>query len=124
MKYYPHREEVTKFLKGTSQPAMLTDPFPTQQQQMVAQNHAPLQGGNSSHFHHGDAYSSITQVFMCKETIIIMTRAKTYDIPPEKHVVGGVIDNPSTSTPPPSFAPLKIDRHVANLVLFPPKEKI
>jgi hypothetical protein len=60
MKYCPHREEVTKFLKGTSQSVVLTDPFPVQQQKMVAQNLASPQGGNAGHSHHGDASSSIT----------------------------------------------------------------
>jgi hypothetical protein len=41
-KYCPHHEEVTKFLNGTSQTTMLTNPFPPQQQQMVSQNRSPL----------------------------------------------------------------------------------
>jgi hypothetical protein len=44
-KYCPHHEEVTKFLKGTSQPTVLTDPFPPQQQQMVSQNPCPSARG-------------------------------------------------------------------------------
>jgi hypothetical protein len=36
IKYFPHHEEVTKFMKGTFLPPVLTDPFPTQQQKMVA----------------------------------------------------------------------------------------
>jgi hypothetical protein len=73
-KYCPHHEEVTKFVKGTSQPTVLTDPFPPQQQQMVAQTPAPPQGGNTGHSHHGDASSSTAQVFMCKEMVSLMTR--------------------------------------------------
>jgi hypothetical protein len=71
----PHHEEVTKFLKGTSQPVVLTDPFPPQQQQMVAQTPSPLQGGNIGHSHHGDASSSTTQVFMCKEMVSLMNQS-------------------------------------------------
>jgi hypothetical protein len=56
----PHREEVTKFMKGTSQPAILTNPFLTQQQQMVALNTAPVQGGNAGHPNLEDASSSAT----------------------------------------------------------------
>jgi hypothetical protein len=59
-KYFPHREEVNKFLKGTSLPTILINPFLVQQQKMVAQNPTPLQGGNAGHPHHGDASSSST----------------------------------------------------------------
>jgi hypothetical protein len=37
----PHKDEVTWFLKGNSQPTVLTYPFPPQQQQMIAQNPVP-----------------------------------------------------------------------------------
>ena len=40
-KDYPHKDEVTWFLKGNSQLAVFADPFPPQQQQMIAQNLAP-----------------------------------------------------------------------------------
>jgi hypothetical protein len=98
MKYCPHCEEVNKFLKGTSQPVVLTDPFPPQQQQMVAQTPSPPQGGNRGHSHHGNASSSISQVFMCKEVVSLMTKDKTYDTPLENHANGVATDNPSMST--------------------------
>jgi hypothetical protein len=123
-KDFPHREEVTKFLKGTSQPAVLTNPFLIQQQQMVAQNPAPPQGGNAGHPHHEDASSSTAQVLMCNGIVSLTTRAKTYDTPPDNHANGGATDNPSTSTPPPSSTPLQIERHVVDSVLHPPKGTI
>jgi hypothetical protein len=70
MKYCPHCEEVSKFMKGTSQPVVLIEPFPTQQQKMFAQNPAPLQGGNTGHSNHGDSSSRVSQVFMCKEIVV------------------------------------------------------
>jgi hypothetical protein len=123
MKYCPHYEEVNKFLKGTSQPAVLTDPFPTHQQQMVGKNLSPLQGGNIGHSHHGDASSSVSQVFMCKDMVRIMTREKTYDTPLDNHANGGVTYKPSTSTPPYS-TPLHIENLVVESVLCPPKGTI
>jgi hypothetical protein len=56
MKYFPHCEDVAKYLKGTSQPV--------QQQYLVAQHPAPLQGGNVGHSHHGDASLSSSEVYM------------------------------------------------------------
>jgi hypothetical protein len=58
MKYFPRHEEVSKFLKGTSQPV--------QQQNLVAQNPSPLQGGNKGHSHHGDSSKSFSEVYMFK----------------------------------------------------------
>jgi hypothetical protein len=79
----PHRDEVTKFLKGNSQPVVLTNPFPPQQQTMVAQNPAPPQGGNTGHPPSGDASSS-SHVYMFNGTVDLMTRTNTYDTPPGK----------------------------------------
>jgi hypothetical protein len=76
------RDEVNQFLKGGPQPVVLTNPFPPQQQQMVAQNPSPLQEGNVGHPPQGDASSSAhrpEQVFMFK-TIDLTTRDKNYDI--------------------------------------------
>ena len=44
-KDYPHKDQVTKFLKGDFEPAILTNPFPPQKQQLITQNPAPSQGG-------------------------------------------------------------------------------
>jgi hypothetical protein len=105
-KYFPNHEEVAKFLKCTSLPIVLNETFPTHQQQMVAQNHAPPQGGDVGHSHHGDASSSVAKVFMCKDTVSLMTKSKTYDTPPKKHANGGATDKPSPSTPPSFSTPL------------------
>jgi hypothetical protein len=122
-KYFPHCEEVAKFMKGTSQPVVLTNPFPIQQQQMVAQNHVPPQGGNAVHPHHKDASLS-AQVLMCNGPISLMTRANTYDIDLDNHANGGATNNPSTSTPPPSSAPLQIEMPSVDSVFHPPKGTI
>ena len=34
-KEFPHRAEVVKFVKGSQQPAILKDPFPTQDSKMI-----------------------------------------------------------------------------------------
>ena len=68
MKECPHHDEVTKFLKGTSQLAILTDPFPPPQQKMVAQNPTPPKGGNAGHPPPRDASSS-AHVLMCAKTM-------------------------------------------------------
>jgi hypothetical protein len=120
----PHREEFAKFMKGTSQPVVLTNPFPTHQQQMVTKTLPLRKGENAGHSHHGDASSSVAQVFMCKDTVRLMTRAKNYDTPPYNHANGGDTDKPSTSTPPPSSAPLHIERLVAESMLSLPKGTI
>jgi hypothetical protein len=68
MKDFPHREEVTKFLKGTSQPAVLTNPFPNSTTTNGCTKSCPSARGKTGHSHHGDASSSTTQVFMCKDS--------------------------------------------------------
>ena len=89
----PHREEVNKFLKGNSQPIVLTNPFPPQHQQMVAQNPAPLKGGHAGHPSQVDA-STCARVLMCTETIDLNTRAKTYDIFPKRMPMEVLMINP------------------------------
>ena len=68
----PRREEVNKFLKGSSNPTVLKDPFPTQQQLIYHQSlHWPS--------------SSIDEVkMMSNETINLNTRAHSYHPPLEK----------------------------------------
>jgi hypothetical protein len=83
MKYYRHREAITKFLKGTSQPI--------QQQNMVAQNHAPPQEGNVGHSHHEDASTSASQVYMFK-MVNFTARSNTYDTPPGNEGKGKFVD--------------------------------
>jgi hypothetical protein len=55
-KYFPHRDAVAKFFKGTSKPI--------QQQHLIAKNLACSQGGNAGHSHHGDASSRTSEVYM------------------------------------------------------------
>ena len=119
----PHHEEVNTFFKGTSQPAMLTNPLPPHQQQMVAQNPTPPKGGYAGHPSQGYA-STNTHVLMCVETINLTTHENTYDIVPDKYSNGGAPDQPSTSTTPPLCSSLHIERHVFDLVLRPPKNTI
>ena len=46
-KAFPCLQEVQQYVKDCpNQPKVLTNPFPAQQQQVLAQNHAPPPGGN------------------------------------------------------------------------------
>ena len=63
---------------------VLKDHFTLQQQQMITQNPAPLQGGQTSH---ADASTSAHVLMMANETVALMTRAKTYDTPLEKKLM-------------------------------------
>jgi hypothetical protein len=94
---------------------------------MVAQNHAPPQGGNTGHPPSGDASSS-SHVYMFNGTIYLTTREKTYDTPPGKtnneSVSNGTTNTkPSTSTTPPS-GPLQIEKPSVDSILHPPKSTI
>jgi hypothetical protein len=111
----PHREVVAKFMKGTSQPV--------QQQHLVAQNLVPLQGGDAGHSHHGDASSSASKVYMFK-IVNVTTQANTYDNPPGDQAKEKVVDQPSTSTPPPSSNPLHIENPISDAVFCLPKSAI
>jgi len=82
-KYFPHREVVTKYLKGTSQLV--------QWQHLVAQNPSPPQEGNAGHSHHGDASTSTYEVYMFK-TVNVMTRENNCDTPPGHHSNGKAIN--------------------------------
>ena len=44
-KYFPHHEEISEFRKSNPTPAVLTDPFPSQQQLI---DHMSNQGASSS----------------------------------------------------------------------------
>jgi hypothetical protein len=61
---------------------------------------------------------------MCKEIVNLTIRAKTYDIIPTNHANGGATDIPSTTTSPPSSAPLQIERPIVESMLCPPKSAI
>jgi hypothetical protein len=114
-KYFPHREVVAKFLKGTSQPV--------QQQHLVEKNHDPPQGGDLGHSHHGDASTSASEVYIFK-MVNVMTQENTYKTPLGDKTKGNVLDHPSTSTPPPYSNPLHIEKPIFDVVLCSPKSGI
>ena len=97
---FPLREEISKFLKSNPAPAMLTDPFPSQQQLI---DHMSNQGTSSS----------MEEIrMMSSDTINLNTRSHSYDKPEEKKE-----ENPSpkkvptTSSPPSSTnGPLVIEK--------------
>ena len=90
-KEFRHKDQFTKFLKGNSQPTVLTDPFPPQQKQLVTQNPAPSQDGKVGH---GDASPSAHVLMMANETVALTTRAKTYDTPVDKPANGSASSQP------------------------------
>jgi hypothetical protein len=112
----PRRAEVNKFLQGTpkpSTPAVLSQPFPSQQ-------HASL-------VIHDQPYTSTTSyVLMCtgdskNNDVAIATRAKDYSPSKEK-----VDDLPTalvqpSPMPPPTNGPLHLERPSLDTFLQPPK---
>lgn len=103
----PRRSEVSRLLKGTpGTPAVLKEPFPSQQTQMVAN---PDQ--SSSPFG--------SQVFMAG-TIPIHITTRTKDYPPS---VGKEPEIPS-SAPPSSSGPLHIERPSAETPIRPPPKGV
>ena len=117
----PHKDEVTWFLKGNSQPSVLMDPFPPQQQQMISQNHVPFQGGHTCHV---DASTSTHVLMMANETIDLMTREKTYNTNLDKQSNGSTSSLPSTTSPLVSNGSLQIDKPIFDNVFCPPKGTI
>ena len=83
------------FVKGTSQPAIFTHPFPLYKQQMASQNPSPPPGGNAGHPTQGDCSTHAHNLMMCNETIGLTTQAKTYDTIPKVNTNGGASDQPS-----------------------------
>jgi hypothetical protein len=58
-------------------------------------------------------------------TLNLTTRENTYDTPPSDHTKGKVVDQPSSSTPPPSISnPLDFEKPISDVVLRPPKSVI
>jgi hypothetical protein len=112
----PRRAEVTKFLQGTpkpSTPAVLSQPFPSQQQASLV-------------IHDQPSTSTQSYVLMCtgdsmKNNVTLTTRAKDYtpskekveDLPPD-------LVQPSPPNPP-TNGPLHIERPSLDTVLRPPK---
>lgn len=74
-----HLTKVQQYVKSqASQLKILTNPFPTQQQQMVATNLAPPQGGNAGHPQQGGG-SCNSNVLMVGKMVGFTTRAPNYD---------------------------------------------
>lgn len=78
-KDYLHIMEAQQYVKGgDSQPIVLTNLFPSQQQQMVAQTPAPLSGGTVGHSQQG-GMSSATNSMIVNSIVALSMRAKNYD---------------------------------------------
>ena len=117
----PHKDEVTQFLKGNSQPVVLKYPFPLHQQQMITQNPTPSQGGQTGH---ADASTSTHVLMMANEIVGLTTRAKTYDITPDKQPNRSTSSLPSTTFPSVYNGSLQIEKPISDNVLHPPKKTI
>jgi hypothetical protein len=115
----PRRAEVHKFLQSTSKPstpAVLSQPFPSQQQASLV-------------IHDQPSTSTQSYVLMCtgdsrKDTVTLTTRAKDYTSSKEK-----VDDTPpdlvSTSPPnPPTTGPLHLERPNLDTVIRPPPKGV
>ena len=72
MKEFPRREEISTFMKSNPTPAVLTDPFPSQQQLI---DHMSNQGTSSS---------TEEIRMMSSDTINLNTRSHSYDKPIDK----------------------------------------
>ena len=101
-----------------SQPMVLKDHFPPQQQQMITQNLAPSQGGQTGHAY---ASSSAHVLMMANESVALMTRARTYATTPDQQTNGSTSSLPSTTSPPVSNGSLQIEKPISHNVLHPSK---
>jgi len=103
------RSKVNWILKGT--PTILKEPFPSQQTQLVDQQHSST--------------SSSSQVFMMQGSsrISIATRTKDYQTSKKQMVKKEVTDIPSTSTLS-SFGPLHIEHPNNEFVIRPPPKGV
>ena len=113
----PKMEEAKRLLEqkdAQPQPAVLTNPFPPQAQQMVVGTNvpAPPQGGNQGAPPQGGGPSNAVVCF-CESDVHVQTRARNYDVP-EKESKG---KEPSTS----QSAPLQIYKPLTDMILRPPK---
>ena len=88
MKKCPPRDEISKFLKSNLTPAIITDPFPSQQQLI-------------DHMYNQGTSSSMEEIRMISlDTINLNTRSQTYDKPVEKKD-----ENPSPKKVPSTSSP-------------------
>jgi hypothetical protein len=112
IKDFPRRAEVTKFLQGAPKPpapAVLSQPFPAQQQAQLV-------------IHEQPSSSTTSYVLMCtgdskKNNVALSTRAKYYS--PSKEKVDDLppsLVQPSPM-PPPTNGPLHLERPSLNTVL-------
>ena len=110
----PHQDEISQFLKSNPTPAVLTDPFPSQQQLI---DHMSNQGHSSS---------SEEIRMMSSDTIHLQTLSQNYDKPMNKnedHPSSGKA--PSTSSLESSFTvPLSIEKPTLDMILRPPKSTL
>jgi hypothetical protein len=115
----PRRAEITKFLQGTSKPstpAVLSQPFPSQQQASLV-------------IHDQPSTSTTSYVLMCtgdskKNNVALTTRAKDYT--PSKEKVDELpsdLVQPSPPTPP-TNSPLHLERQSLDTVLRPPSNGV
>jgi hypothetical protein len=58
------------------------------------------------------------------KAVNVMTTKNTYNTPSDDHAKGNVVDQPSTSTNPPSSNPLQIYKPISDALLCPPKRLI
>jgi hypothetical protein len=115
----PRRAEVTKFLQGTTKPptpAVLSQPFPSQQQAQLV-------------IHDQPSPSNTSYVLMCtgdskKNDITLTTRAKDYSSSKEKvDAIPPSLVQPSPTTPP-TNGPLHLERPSLDTVLRPPPKGV
>ena len=107
----PHHDEISKFLKSNPVPAVLTNPFPSQQQLI---DHMSNQGNSNS----------MKEIrMMSSETITLNTHSQYYDKTVEKKDENPSSRKaPSNSSPPSSSnGPLMIEKPSLDLILRRPK---
>ena len=110
----PRRDEISQFLKSNPAPAVLTDPFPSQQQLI---DHMSNQGNSSSseeiHMMSSDTISLQSRIQSC---------GKTIDNKEDQSSLGKV---PSTSSlESSSNVSLSIEKPTLDMILRPPKSTL
>ena len=110
----PRQDEITQFLKTNPTPAVLMDPFPSQQQLI---DHMSNQGNSSS---------SKEIRMMSLDTISLQTQSQNYDKPTDKKEDHSSSRKaPSISSPDSlSNVPLTIEKPTLDMVLHPPKSTL
>ena len=108
------RDEISQFLKSNPALAVLTDPFPSQQQLI---DHMSNQGNSSL---------SEEISMMSSDTMHLQTRSQNYDKPADKNE-----DHPSLGKSPSigspkslSIVPLSIEKPTLDTILRPPKSTL